>query len=121
MNTMTIAPETKTSWLTVCTTADLSPNTGVCALVSGKQVAIFNCTRSGNLYAIDNFDPIGNANILSRGIIGSINDEPVVASPLYKQHFSLTTGACLEEPEYQVKTYRIREHNGEIQVLISTK
>ncbi|MDN2481540.1 nitrite reductase small subunit NirD [Vibrio agarivorans] len=120
MNTMIIKPATTTSWLTVCTLADLSPNTGVCALVAGKQVAIFNCQRSGALYAIDNYDPIGNANILSRGIIGSINDQPVVASPLYKQHFHLKTGVCLEEPKYSVSTYSVRNHQGFIQIKLSS-
>ncbi|GAM60705.1 nitrite reductase (NAD(P)H) small subunit [Vibrio ishigakensis] len=56
--------------------------------------------------------------MLSRGIIGSIEGEPYVASPLYKQHFHLQTGACLEEPEQQIKTYPVRAHEGEIQVSI---
>lgn len=114
MNTMTIKPEL--TWVSVCKASDLTPNTGVCALVNGKQVAIFHCQRSGNLYAIDNFDPLGKANILSRGIIGSIEGEPYVASPLYKQHFHLRTGACLEEPEIQIPTYSIRTIEGEVQV-----
>ena len=39
------------------------------------------------LYAIGNYDPAGDANVLSRGIIGSVNGQTVVASPLYKHHF----------------------------------
>lgn len=107
-----------TNWQTVCRVTDLTPNIGVCALVEDEQVAIFNCARTDSLYAVANFDPIGKANVLSRGIIGSIEGEPYVASPLYKQHFHLQTGACLEEPEQQIKTYPVRAHEGEIQVSI---
>lgn len=104
------------NWQTVCAVEDLVANIGVCALVAGEQVAIFSCKRTESLYAISNFDPIGQANILSRGLIGSIGGEPYVASPLYKQHFHLASGQCLEEPEYQVKTYPIRAQDGVIQV-----
>ncbi|TQV84831.1 nitrite reductase small subunit NirD [Exilibacterium tricleocarpae] len=103
-------------WVSVCRAADLAPDTGVCALVNGEQVAIFNESRSRSVYAISNYDPIGGANVLSRGILGSIDDEVVVASPLYKQHFSLLTGACLEQAEHRLKIYPVRIHDGEIQV-----
>jgi len=33
--------------------------------------------------------------------------EPVVASPLYKQHFSLRSGVCLEDDSVRVKTYPV--------------
>ncbi|KOO07623.1 nitrite reductase small subunit NirD [Vibrio hepatarius] len=105
------------NWITICQTTDLVPNAGVCALVVDEQVAVFNCTRTGGLYAVSNYDPISDANVLSRGIIGSLDGQPYVASPLYKQHFHLETGVCLEEPHHQIKTYPIREHNGSVQVL----
>ncbi|UUM31956.1 nitrite reductase small subunit NirD [Vibrio japonicus] len=104
------------NWVTICQVSDLVPNAGVCALVVDQQVAIFSCTRTGSLYAVSNYDPIGDANVLSRGIIGSLDGQPYVASPLYKQHFHLETGVCLEEPHYQIKTYPVREYHGSIQV-----
>ncbi|MGX9418185.1 nitrite reductase small subunit NirD [Vibrio sp. RC27] len=107
------------NWQTICSIEDLAPNVGVCALVEGKQVAVFRCTRTQSLYAISNYDPIGKANVLSRGIIGGIDGKLCVASPLYKQHYSLETGECLEQPEYQLDTYPIREHNGSVQVQFS--
>ncbi len=36
-----------------------------------------------------------------------MNGEPVVASPLYKQHFSLRSGLCLEDDSVQLKTYPV--------------
>ena len=79
-------------WISVCEIDDLMPDTGVCALVNQQQVAIFRSRRLNEIFAISNYDPIGEANVLSRGIIGSIGDEVVVASPLYKEHYNLRTG-----------------------------
>lgn len=103
-------------WINVCEDSDLSPDTGVCALVKDNQVAIFKSRRLDQHFAISNYDPIGEANVLSRGIIGSIGDAVVVASPLYKQHFNLRTGECLEKPEYKVSTFPVRVHENWIQV-----
>jgi len=104
------------SWITVCNESDLIAGTGVCALVEKEQVAIFKTRLDGTVYAISNYDPIGKANVLSRGLIGSIGDEVVVASPLYKQHFSLISGSCLENKEQSVKTYPIRIAEGKVQL-----
>ena len=105
-----------TNWVQICKDTDLLADTGVCALVNGKQVAIFKSRRLNELFAVENYDPIGEANVLSRGIIGSIGDAIVVASPLYKQHFNLRTGECLEKPEYTLETFAVREQNGWIEV-----
>ncbi|HLS99806.1 MAG TPA: nitrite reductase small subunit NirD [Porticoccaceae bacterium] len=95
-------------WETVCTLTDLVENAGVCALVNGQQVAIFYLpTENPRIYAIGNWDPIGKANVLSRGIVGDLKGELVVASPLYKQHFSLVTGKCLEDDSVAVPVYEV--------------
>ncbi len=107
------------NWKTICTKADLTPNTGVCALLEGEQVAIFWEAKGDKLYAVSNYDPIGEANVLSRGIMGSLGDKLVVASPLYKQHFCLETGVCLEEEERVLKTYAVRELDGEVQLQVT--
>ncbi len=104
------------NWVTVCAASDLTPNTGVCALLNGEQVAIFFCGKNQQLYAVSNFDPVGGAYVLSRGIMGSIGEAVVVASPLYKQHFNLQTGECLEEPEHRLKVYPIRLEAGDVQL-----
>ncbi len=103
------------SWHVVCRSEAVIPGTGVCALVEGKQVAIFRTFKDRQLFALDNFDPIGRANVLSRGIQGSIGETLVVASPLYKQHFALATGLCLEE-DVRIPVYKVREQHGLIEV-----
>jgi len=117
--------ENDSEWISICPDQDLLANTGLCALHNGEQVAIFkielpsdspNIDLEQDLYAISNYDPIGKANVLSRGILGNIGDHLVVASPLYKQHFDLITGECLEDSEQNVKTYEVRRFNNEIQL-----
>lgn len=106
-----------TNWVEICELTAIAPNTGVCAKVGDQQVAIFFSKRTNTLHAISNFDPIGKANVLSRGILGSIEDNIYVASPLYKQHFDLNSGICLEYPEQNVKVFQVRENNGIVEVL----
>lgn len=105
-----------TEWIDVCGAEDLQPNSGVCALVKGQQVAIFFMPKEQAVFAIGNYDPIGQANVLSRGVIGDINGQVVVASPLYKQHFSLQTGVCVEDAAVSVPVYPIRIENGRVAI-----
>jgi len=101
-------------WEKVCTIDLIPANAGACALINGDQVAIF---RIGDeLFAIDNYDPIGDANVLARGIVCNIKGELCVASPLYKQHFSLHSGLCLEDDEVRIDTYEVRNNGGVIEV-----
>ena len=96
---------------TICSTADLVRNSGICALVEHQgeeqQVALFYLPDTEQkIFAVGNWDPLGKANVMSRGMVGNIGDELVVASPLYKQHFSLSSGKCLEE-EAVLPTYPV--------------
>lgn len=86
----------------ICRVSDLVENSGVCALINykgkEKQVALFYLPDTEQkVFAVDNWDPLGKANVISRGIVGNIDEQLVVASPLYKQHFSLHSGECIEE------------------------
>ena len=105
-----------TEWVDVCGVEDLQPNSGICALVDNIQVAIFYEPTASAVYAVNNYDPFGKANVLSRGIIGDIGGQPVVASPLYKQHFNLLTGQCLEDETVAIPVYGIRMKDGRVEV-----
>ena len=98
---------TMQGWTEVCELEDIVPNTGVCALVDDEQVAVFRVGEH-ELYAIDNFDPNADAFVLSRGLVGSLSGRIVVASPIYKQHFDLRTGECLEAPEHSVRAWQVK-------------
>ncbi|GLQ89261.1 nitrite reductase small subunit NirD [Dyella flagellata] len=104
---------TATGWTIVCELEDIVPDTGVCALVDDQQVAVFRVGEQ-QLYAIDNFDPNANACVLSRGLVGSVGERVVVASPIYKQHFDLRTGECLEAPEHSVQAWQVKLEGGHV-------
>ena len=97
------------AWTAICTLDDIVPDTGVCALVGGEQVAVFRVGQR-DLYAIDNLDPGTNAAVLARGLVGSVGERIVVASPITKQHFDLRTGQCLEAPQHAVRSWPVRLH-----------
>jgi nitrite reductase (NADH) small subunit len=103
------------TWTTVCPFDRIVPNTGVCALVDGQQVAIFRVGESA-MYAIDNYDPFSKAFVLSRGIVGDRQGIPKVASPIYKQNFNLITGQCLDDESVRVAVYPVQVVAGEIQI-----
>lgn len=104
-------------WVDICPACDLIDDRGVCALVGGRQVAIFR-TSLGELFAVDNADPFSGANVISRGIVGSRGDVPKVASPMYKQNFDLRTGLCLDDPSVSLPVYLVRERTGRIEVAV---
>ncbi|MCV6604382.1 MAG: nitrite reductase small subunit NirD [Porticoccaceae bacterium] len=92
----------------LCHLDDLVANSGVCVRHGDEQIALFYLpAETPSVFAIGNWDPIGKANVLSRGIVGDIDGRLVVASPLYKQHFDLASGECLEDASVQVPAYSI--------------
>ena len=45
-------------WTAICDLEDIVPNTGVCALLNGEQVAVFHVDDGGaRVFAIANYDP----------------------------------------------------------------
>ena len=116
MNTATLPAST--TWTEVCTLDRIAPNTGVCALIGDDQVAVFRLwTAAGErLYALGNWDPIGKAMVLSRGLVGDKAGTPFVASPLYKQRYDLNTGICIDDPAISVRTYAVRETAGRVEI-----
>ncbi|MCJ8269207.1 MAG: nitrite reductase small subunit NirD [Psychrosphaera sp.] len=112
--------KSKSNWTNICRLSDIPPLSGVCALHQGEQVAIFNlgvADDSGKtVKSITNIDPIADASVLSRGLIGDIDGRLVVASPLNKRHFCLDTGECLQDPSCKVAVYAVRVHGDMVQL-----
>jgi nitrite reductase (NADH) small subunit len=100
--------ERPSTWRLVCELDEILPDAGVAAFVDGKQIAVFRIGDS--VHAISNFDPHSNANVLSRGLVGDVQAEPAVASPIYKHHFSLITGRCIEDVDMSVPRRRRQRH-----------
>ena len=106
------------SWVGVCGLDDILPDTGVCARVQGRDVAIFRLVGDA-LHAIDNVDLKSGASVLSRGLIGNLGERLVVASPLYKHHFDLRTGECLENPEICLRVHEVRNADGRVLIALA--
>ena len=102
--------------LDICALTDITPNTGVGALLGDVPVAIFRVAHEQRVYVLSNTDPVTKANVICRGIIGDLQGERVVASPIYKQHFSLATGRCLEDKNQRLTVYPSKIIEGRVWV-----
>jgi nitrite reductase (NADH) small subunit len=108
------------AWKTVCAQQDLVSNSGVVVWLDGAQVALFYLpgAEGKTLYAIDNHDPQSGANVIGRGLVGSIKGDLVVASPIYKQHFRLEDGTCLEYPQQRLRVWPVRLNGDAVEVSV---
>ena len=87
----------------VCALEDLLDGAGACVLVEGEQVALLRVGEE--VFALENRDPFSGANVIARGLTGDLAGQLVVASPVYKQHFNLRTGRCLEDEAVGLRTW----------------
>lgn len=104
-------------WVPICPIESLIPGRGVAGVVGDVQVAIF-LLAPGEVCAVDQRDPFSGADVLSRGIVGDVDGEPTVASPVYKQRFALRSGQCLEDPTTSIRTWPVRVDAGLVEVLV---
>ncbi|WP_258933922.1 nitrite reductase small subunit NirD [Nesterenkonia pannonica] len=108
--------EEMTSWQTICRLDDLDPMWGEAALVGSKQIALVRLPDD-RVFAVDHWDPVAEANVIARGIVGSKVGTPTIASPIHKQVYALETGECLSDPEAaSISTYEVRVAQGQIEV-----
>ena len=107
---------TKVNWFYACETIDVPEHGGVCVKHGTDQIALFNFTRRGEWYATSNMCPHRQQMAISRGMIGSVEDEPKVACPFHKKTFSLKSGACLSGDDYQLKTYPVKIEDGKVYI-----
>ena len=110
------APE---AWVEVCSLDDITPDTGVAALIAGQQVAIVRVGDGDDVYAVGNYDPFSHAFVIARGIVGDRGGIPKIASPIFKQSFDLRTGQCLDDPDTRIPSYPVRVRDGRVAVLVA--
>lgn len=110
------------NWTTIGRLSDLVVGSGVGARYGDRQVAVFLIPQlDDQVFVLDNYCPISGVNIIARGMVGDIQGEPVVATPLYKKHFSLLDGRCIEDDGHKLATYAVRMKGDEFQVAASRK
>lgn len=103
-------------WFKAARVQDFPQDGGACVKYKDLQIAVFNFTRRNEWYACQNMCPHKMQMVLSRGIIGSHNDEPKIACPFHKRTFSLKTGECLNMEECTITVYPVRIENGYVHI-----
>jgi len=106
--------ESALAWIDVCALDDILPDTGVAALVGGRQIALVRVGDGAEVYALDNFDPFSHAFVIARGIVGDRAGVPKIASPIFKQSFDLGTGQCLDDPAVRLASFPVRVVEGRV-------
>lgn len=104
------------SRVTVATLDSLPVDRGVAAVIDGEYVAVFRLA-DGELAAVDHVDPSSGVPVLARGLVGSVDGTPVVASPLHKQRFDLRSGRCLDDETLSVRVWPVDVIDGIVGVL----
>ena len=98
----------KKQWIHVGHVADFPADGGAAVKYGDVQIAVYNFASRGQWYACQNMCPHMNAFVLSRGIMGTVGDEPKVACPLHKKVFSLESGQSLSNEPYSLKVFPIK-------------
>jgi nitrite reductase (NADH) small subunit len=102
------------AWFYACRTEDVPENGGVCVKHYEAQIALFHFKRKNEWYATQNECPHRRQMALSRGMIGTQEDEPKVACPFHKKTFSLKTGECLNADECAIKVYDVKVEDDKV-------
>lgn len=93
-------------WLPACELAALEEGLGCSLLHGGEVVALFRC--GGEIYALDGVDPVSGVAVMALGLVGDCQGEPMVASPIYKQRYSLRDGRCLDNPALGLSPWPVK-------------
>ncbi|MEM9603265.1 MAG: nitrite reductase small subunit NirD [Pseudomonadota bacterium] len=110
------------SWTDIRDVGALQPFAGVAALVDNTQAALFYLpgNNTDQVFAIGNCDPMASpAAVLASGIVAHIDGEPTVTSPLYKHHYRLRDGVCIESPKHSAGSLPGGIEGGRVQLMIS--
>lgn len=105
------------TWRPVGRLTEFEPLWGEAALIDGVQIAVV-VLPDGRVFAVDNRDPVAEANVMSRGIVGSRGDRTTIASPLHKEIYDLATGERLGAEGPSLASYRVRVRDGLIEVAL---
>lgn len=92
----------------LCSQSDLIANAGVAVRYAGQSYALFYLPQTPEkVFAIGHFDPFSQAEVLAWGLLCEGAGQWSVASPLYKQHFRLIDGQCLEDAAVSVPVLKV--------------
>ncbi|MGK9174314.1 nitrite reductase large subunit NirB [Yokenella regensburgei] len=101
-------------WQAICSLHEIPEQAGIGARLGERQIALF---RFGDaVFALDNREPGSQAWVLSRGLLGDSNGEPMVISPLYKKRIRLRDGCSVDDGEPAVRAWPVKVEGGKVWV-----
>ena len=117
---------TTARWHQVCDVSRVAFDRGVAALVDGPDgnphmVALFRLSPVGAEHpeewlAVDHFDPVAQAPVMARGLVGSVGCMPTIASPITKQRYDLRTGDAVGGDSPSLRSWRVRVTDGQVEI-----
>lgn len=98
-------------YVTVAQSDAIQDGSSKCVVIDNKEIALFRV--GGEFYAIDNECPHYGAQLCY-----GMTHEKVVACPWHWWQFDITSGKCLTVPGMDIKSYKVRLEDGEVQIEI---
>ena len=104
-------------WVALCDLTAIPANAGMAARLAHRQIALFHLPdHPQQVFALSNREPDSDANVLARGLVGDVQGEPVVISPLYKQRFRLRDGRNVDDALSALHVWPVKVENGRVWV-----
>ncbi|VEB97697.1 Rubredoxin-NAD(+) reductase [Cedecea lapagei] len=104
-------------WVDLCDVQAIPANAGMAARLGNRQIALFHLpTHPQQVFALSNYEPDSDANVLARGLLGDVKGEPVVISPLYKQRFRLSDGSSVDDSQPALSVWPVKVENDRVWV-----
>ncbi|KZT30290.1 nitrite reductase [Neolentinus lepideus HHB14362 ss-1] len=115
-------PKSEWKWREVAATEDLMPTragtTSAAVKYGDSQLAIFHIPKRG-YYATQQMCPHKRAFVLDHGIVGDDpNGNVYISCPLHKRNYKLDNGECLNDNNYSIIAFDVKEENGKLSLLL---
>ncbi|KAG1776329.1 hypothetical protein EV702DRAFT_1179952 [Suillus placidus] len=127
-----VTPKSEWEWRKLATVHDLMPTddatTSAAVKYGDSQLAIFHIPRRG-YFATQQMCPHKRAFVLDHGIVGDDLDGNLYvsckchvlsafASPLHKRNFRLTDGKCLNDEDFSIIPFDVKQEGDDLLVLL---
>lgn len=115
-------PKAEWKWRRMASVKDMNLTDGATSSIAVKygdtQLAIFHVPKRG-FYSTQQMCPHKRAFVLDHGIIGDDpNGNIYVSCPMHKRNYQLDTGACLNDNDYSIISFDVKEESGDIHLLL---
>ncbi|KAI6043894.1 hypothetical protein EDC04DRAFT_2599764 [Pisolithus marmoratus] len=114
-------PKSEWKWRKLATVQDLEPSdttSSVAVKYGDSQLAIFHVPKKG-FFVTQQMCPHKRAFVLDHGIVGDdVQGNVYVSCPLHKRNFRLSDGTCLNDTQYSIISFDIRQEGNDLQVLL---